>query len=559
MDFKTALVDLLRKHLKKDVKDLIEIPPDPTLGDYAFPCFSLAKELKKNPNQIAQDLSKQIKADFLTKIETKGAYLNFFVDKTLLTQDVLTTVLQEKEKYGQSTLGKGKTVVIDMSSPNIAKPFGIGHLRSTIIGNALRNLLILQGYKVIRINHLGDWGTQFGKLIVAFKLWGDAKKLKKDPIPYLLDLYVKFHDVAEKKPELEDEARAWFKKLEDGNKEALALWKTFKDLSLVEFKKVYKLLGVEFEAYSGEAFYNDQLESTIELIKKKGITEMSEGALIVNLEKYTMPPAILRKSDGATLYLTRDVAAALYRKKTYNFDTMLYEVGGEQKLHFQQLFKVLELLGYTWAKDCTHVDHGLYLGSDGKKFSTRKGKTVFMTDVLDETINLAKKIIQEKNPKLKNKDAVAQHVGVGAIIFGDLCNDRSRDILFDIDKFTSFEGETGPYLQYTHARLCSILRKKKLSAGKITYSLYDKTEQEIIKHLGRFSDVALDASHQYKPHILARYLLDLAQMINSFYVSHPVLQDDKDLEKARLALITAVKIVLSNGLGILGITSLEEM
>ncbi|MBS3144060.1 arginine--tRNA ligase [Candidatus Woesearchaeota archaeon] len=559
MDFKTALVDLLRKHLKKDVKDLIEIPPDPTLGDYAFPCFSLAKELKKNPNQIAQDLSKQIKADFLTKIETKGAYLNFFVDKTLLTQDVLTTVLQEKEKYGRSTLGKGKTVVIDMSSPNIAKPFGIGHLRSTIIGNALRNLLILQGYKVIRINHLGDWGTQFGKLIVAFKLWGDAKKLKKDPIPYLLDLYVKFHDVAEKKPELEDEARAWFKKLEDGNKEALALWKTFKDLSLVEFKKVYKLLGVEFEAYSGEAFYNDQLESTIELIKKKGITEMSEGALIVNLEKYTMPPAILRKSDGATLYLTRDVAAALYRKKTYNFDTMLYEVGGEQKLHFQQLFKVLELLGYTWAKDCTHVDHGLYLGSDGKKFSTRKGKTVFMTDVLDETINLAKKIIQEKNPKLKNKDAVAQHVGVGAIIFGDLCNDRSRDILFDIDKFTSFEGETGPYLQYTHARLCSILRKKKLSAGKITYSLYDKTEQEIIKHLGRFSDVALDASHQYKPHILARYLLDLAQMINSFYVSHPVLQDDKDLEKARLALITAVKIVLSNGLGILGITSLEEM
>ena len=559
MDFKTALVDLLRKHLKKDVKDLIEIPPDPTLGDYAFPCFSLAKELKKNPNQIAQDLSKQIKADFLTKIETKGAYLNFFVDKTLLIQDVLTTVLQEKEKYGRSTLGKGKTVVIDMSSPNIAKPFGIGHLRSTIIGNALRNLLILQGYKVIRINHLGDWGTQFGKLIVAFKLWGDAKKLKKDPIPYLLDLYVKFHDVAEKKPELEDEARAWFKKLEDGNKEALALWKTFKDLSLVEFKKVYKLLGVEFEAYSGEAFYNDQLESTIELIKKKGITEMSEGALIVNLEKYTMPPAILRKSDGATLYLTRDVAAALYRKKTYNFDTMLYEVGGEQKLHFQQLFKVLELLGYTWAKDCTHVDHGLYLGSDGKKFSTRKGKTVFMTDVLDETINLAKKIIQEKNPKLKNKDAVAQHVGVGAIIFGDLCNDRSRDILFDIDKFTSFEGETGPYLQYTHARLCSILRKKKLSAGKITYSLYDKTEQEIIKHLGRFSDILLDATHQYKPHILARYLLDLAQMINSFYVSHPVLQDDKDLEKARLALITAVKIVLSNGLGILGITSLEEM
>jgi len=559
MDFKTALADLLHKHLKKDVKDLIEIPPDPSLGDYAFPCFSLAKNLKKNPNQIAQDLSKQIKADFLTKIETKGAYLNFFVDKTLLTQDVLTIVLKEKEKYGQSTLGKGKTVVIDMSSPNIAKPFGIGHLRSTIIGNALRNLLTLQGYKVIRINHLGDWGTQFGKLIVAFKLWGNAKKLKKDPILYLLDLYVKFHDLAEKKPELEDEARAWFKKLEDGNKEALALWKQFKDLSLLEFKKIYALLGVEFEAYSGEAFYNHQLDSTIELIKKKGITEMSDGALIVNLEKYGLPPALLRKSDGATLYLTRDIAAALYRQKTYKFDKMLYEVGGEQRLHFQQLFKVLELLGYTWTKDCIHIDHGLYLGDDGKKFSTRKGKTIFMTDVLDETIALAKKIVQEKNPKLTNKDAVAKAVGVGAIIFGDLCNDRSRDIIFDIEKFTSFEGETGPYLQYTHARLCSILRKKKLSAGKIDHARYDTEEQEIVKQLGRFGEVVEDSARQYRPHILARYLLDLAQQVNSYYVSHPVLQDDNDLEKARLALVTGVKTVLGNGLRLLGITPLEEM
>lgn len=559
MDFKTAIAELLRKHLKKEVTELIEIPPDPSLGDYAFPCFSLAKDLKKNPNQIAQDLSKQIKADFLTKIEVKGAYLNFFVNKTLLSKDVLTQILKEKAKYGCSSSGKGKTIIIDMSSPNIAKPFGIGHLRSTIIGNALRNLLVMQGYKVIRINHLGDWGTQFGKLIVAFKLWGDKKKLDKDPINYLLELYVKFHDAAEKQPELEDEARAWFKKLEDGNKKALSLWKTFKALSLAEFKKVYKLLGVEFEAYSGEAFYNNQLDSTIELIKKKGITEMSEGALIVNLEKYNMPPAILRKSDGATLYLTRDIAAALYRQKTYKFDHMLYEVGGEQKLHFQQLFKVLELLGYTWAKKCMHIEHGLYLGSDGKKFSTRKGKTVFMTDVLDETIDLAKTIIQEKNPKLKNKDTVAQHVGVGAIIFGDLCNDRSRDILFDIDKFTSFEGETGPYLQYTHARLCSILRKKKLPDSKVNYVLYDKEEQEIVKHLGRFSDLLVDATQQYKPHILARYLLDLAQMINSFYVSHPVLQNDKELEKARLALITAVKTVLENGLQLLGITALEEM
>ncbi len=559
MDFKIVLADLLKKELNKDVFDLLEIPPDPSLGDYAFPCFSLAKELKKNPNQIAQELSKKLKAPFLDKIDAKGAYLNFFIKKEQLTKDVLTNVLKQQQKYGQSTTGKGKTIVIDMSSPNIAKPFGIGHLRSTIIGNALRNLLTYQSYKVVRINHLGDWGTQFGKLIVAYKKWGDKKRLDKDPINYLLDLYVKFHDAAEQNPDLEDQARAWFKKLEDGNKEALALWKQFKELSLQEFKKIYALLGVTFEAYSGEAFYNDRLDETLEFIEKTGITEISEGALIVNLEKYTMPPAILRKSDGATLYLTRDVAAALYRKKTYKFDKMLYEVGGEQKLHFQQLFKVLELMGYSWYKDCVHVDHGLYLGEDGKKFSTRKGKTIFMADVLDETIALAKKIIQEKNPKLKNKDAVAKAVGVGAIIFGDLCNDRSRDIIFDIEKFTSFEGETGPYLQYTHARLCSILRKKKLSATTIDYKLYDKAEQEIIKQLGSFGDVVTDATKQYKPHILARYLLDLAQQVNSYYVSHPVLQDDKALEKARLALVTGVKIVLGNGLRLLGIIPLEAM
>lgn len=559
MDFKQEIANLLKKELKRDVLALIEVPPDPSFGDYAFPCFSLAKDLKKNPNLIAQDLAKKLKASFLTKAEVKGAYLNLFVNKTILAGDILTQVLKEKEKYGQTSVGKGRTIIIDMSSPNIAKPFGIGHLRSTIIGNALRNLLVFQNYRVVRINHLGDWGTQFGKLIVAFKLWGDLNKLKKDPIHYLLNLYVQFHELAEKKPELEDEARAWFKKLEDGNKEALSLWKTFKDMSLVEFKKIYALLGVAFEEYSGEAFYNDQLEDTITLLKNKGITEMSDGALIVNLEKENMPPAILRKSDGATIYLTRDIAAAMYREKTYHFDKMLYEVGAEQKLHFQQLFKVLGMMNYSWAKDCIHIDHGLYLGSDGKKFSTRRGKTVFMTDILDETIALAKKIIHQKNPKLKNKDKVAQQVGVGAIIFGDLCNDRTRDVVFDIEKFTSFEGETGPYLQYAHARLCSILRKKKLPPGDIDYELYNKEEQEILKQIGAFSETIVDANQQYKPHILARYLLDLSQMINSFYVSHQVLQKDKNLERLRLALITAVKIVLANGLRLLGIMPLEEM
>ena len=562
MNFKKNIAAAIANQLKKkesDIFDVLEVPPEPSLGDYAFPCFSLAKELKKNPNQIAQELADKIKAQFIAKTAVNGAYLNFFVDKSKLSKDVLSAILQKKAKYGQSSEGKGKTIVIDMSSPNIAKPFGIGHLRSTIIGNALRNLLKFQGYKVIRVNHLGDWGTQFGKLITAYRKWGKPALLKKNSIDYLLQLYVKFHDESEKKPELEDEARAWFKKLEDGNREALSLWKEFKDLSIREFKKIYQLLGVEFEAYSGESFYNKELAGTIKILEKSGITEMSEGALIVNLEKHSLPPAILRKSDGATVYMTRDIAAAIYRKKKYKFNKMLYEVGGEQKLHFLQLFKVLELLGHSWAKDCVHIDHGLYLGKDGKKFSTRKGKTVFMTHVLEETISLACKIIEEKNSKLKMKDKLAKDIGVGAIIFGDLCNDRSNDAIFDIDKFTSFEGETGPYLQYTNARLCSILRKKKLTNTKVDYQLYDEEEQEIVKHLGRFSDAIADSSRQYKPHILARYLLDLAQMVNSYYATHQVLQDDKKIEKARLTLITTVKQVLANGLGLLGIKALEQM
>ncbi len=562
MDFKNRISSAIAKELKRKESEIfavLEVPPESSLGDYAFPCFSLAKELKKNPHHIAQELAGKIKAPFLAKIAVNGAYLNFFIDKSQLSRDVLRAVLQKKTRYGQSSEGKGKTLVIDMSSPNIAKPFGIGHLRSTIIGNALRNLFTFQGYKVIRVNHLGDWGTQFGKLIVAYKKWGKAALLKKNPIDYLLQLYVQFHDAAEKQPTLEDEARAWFKKLEDGNKEALVLWQEFKDLSIKEFKKIYQLLGVEFESYSGESFYNKQLAGTIKLLENSGITEVSEGALIVNLEAYGMPPAILRKSDGATIYMTRDIAAVLYRKKTYKFSKMLYEVGGEQKLHFQQLFKVLELLGYSWAKDCVHIDHGLYLGNDGKKLSTRKGKTVFMTDVLEETISLACKIIEEKNPQLKQKDKIAKDIGVGAIIFGDLSNDRSRDAIFDIEKFTSFEGETGPYLQYTHARLCSILRKKKLTDTNVDYQLYDNEEQEVVKHLGRFSGAIENSARQYKPHILARYLLDLAQMANSYYTTHPVLQKDKKLEKARLTLIAAVRQVLANGLGLLGIKALEQM
>ncbi len=558
MNFKEEIVTLLKKELKKDV--VLEVPPDPTLGDFAFPCFSLAKEFKKNPAVIAQELARNIKAPFIDHIAVQGAYLNFFIQQDQLAKEILTTILTDKGNYGGSQIGKGKTVVIDMSSPNIAKPFGIGHLRSTIIGNSIHHLLTFQGYKVIRINHLGDWGTQFGKLIFAFEQWSRKKLHDIKHVNDLQALYVKFHVEAEKHPEYDEEARKWFKRLEDGDAKAQMYWEYFKKISLAEFQQIYKLLGVQFEDWSGESSYKDKLDATIALLNKKGLTEVSEGALIINLEKYHMPPALLRKNDGATLYFTRDIAALLYRQKKYGFTAMLYEVGAEQKLHFQQLFKIIELLGYSWHKTCVHVDHGLYLDTDGKKFSTRKGKTIFMADIIAESIALAKKTIQQKNPNLNQQDTVATMVGIGAIIFGDLCNDRTRDIVFDLGKFTSFEGETGPYLQYTHARLCSILRKQPRQQKKpINFSCYDAQEMFIISQLGNFSAIIIDASRQYKPHILARYLLDLAQQVNSFYTSHPVLQDNKELEHARLAFISAVKIVLATGLHLLGIEAPAAM
>lgn len=560
MDFKSEIVKLLAEQLALSIEEIttmVSVPPNPAMGDFAFPCFKLGKNGKEEAEKLKQKIQLP---SFVSKIQVAGPYLNFFFNHSVLTKETILRIAKEKKKYGNSNEGKGKTIVIDMSSPNIAKPFGIGHLRSTIIGNAIRNILTSQGYKLIRINHLGDWGTQFGKLIVAFKRWGDNNILDEKPIIHLLDLYVKFHEVAEQEPSLEDEARLWFKKLEDGDKEALRLWKKFNVLSLKEFKKIYKMLGVEFEAYSGESFYNNQLESTIKLVEKAGITEVSEGALIVNLERYSLPPVILRKSDGATLYVTRDIAAAIYRKKTYKFDRMLYEVGAEQKLHFQQLFKVLELMGYDWSKDCVHIDHGLYLGTDGKKFSTRRGKTVFMIDVLQETISLAKKIIEEKNPTLKHKDKVAQAIGVGAIIFGDLFNDRSKDMIFDIEKFTSFDGETGPYIQYTHARACSILSKVTLTKAKVNYSLLNTPpEHALITALNSLPVKIKEAAAHYKPHLLCHYLLELSQKFNEFYHTSQVISEDKELMKARLTLVDATRQVLANGLNLLGIHAPEEM
>ena len=540
----------LERVLKRNIE--LEVPQNSALGDYAFPCFSLSKEFKKNPKDIAIELAGQIRGDF--RVEANNGYVNFFVNKNKLIKEVLAKILKEKNKYGGSDAGKGKVVIIDMSSPNIAKPFGIGHLRSTIIGDAIRNLYVFLGYKVVRINYLGDWGTQFGKLIFAYKKWGDKKQLVKDPIRYLLKLYVKSN-----KEEYENDGREWFKELENGNKEALSLWKQFRILSLKEFKKIYKILNVKFESYHGEAFYNDKLDDVVNLLQKKELLIESEGALIVDLKKYGMPPLLIQKSDGTTLYATRDIAAVLYRKAKYDFNKAFYEVGSEQKLYFRQLFKVLELIGFAWAKDCVHVDHGLYLGEDGRKFSTREGKVVFMDDILQDGIAKARKTIEEKNPRLKDKKNTAQKIAVGAIKYGDLKNDRVKDVIFNWEKFLDFNGETGPYIQYAHVRACGVLRKGRLKRNIDYLSLKDDCELELVKHLRVFSMIVKKTAEEYKPHIVAKYVYELACLFNDFYEKVPILKADDNIRNARLSLVFCVREVLKNGLKLLGIEAPDKM
>jgi len=561
MDFKEQIVELLVKETKlssSEVGNMLSVPPNPAMGDYAFPCFKLGK----NPKEAAEKLQKQIKLPhFLSKIEVAGPYLNFFLHPLLVVESTLTAILSEREEYGHQDLGKGKKIVFDFSSPNIAKPFGIGHLRSTVIGNSLCKIYRFLGYEVIGINHLGDWGTQFGKLIVAYHKWGKEKELKKEPIKHLLKLYVKFHEEAERDASFDDQARAEFKKLEDGNKQSLALWKIFKDLSLAEFERIYETLGVSFDSLNGEAFYNTLIEETLKDLQKAVPTEMSEGALIVNLKKYNLPPLLLRKSNESTTYHTRDIAAALYRLRTYHPEKVIYVVGSEQKLHFQQLFTVLKLGG--WNNDSfVHVDFGLFRFPEGK-MSTRKGRVIFLEDVLEKAISQAEKIIEEKNPSLANKKEVAKTVGVGAIIFGDLSSDRIRDVDFDWNRMLSFEGETGPYLQYTHARACSILRKaglKKKKSVKIHFKLLSSPEElALVKDLSLFPNILVTAAQSYKPHHVAQYLIRLAQKFNDFYHSCQVISEDKDLMQARLVLVDAVRQVLANGLGCLGIEALDEM
>ena len=564
-DFKVAVATCLKEHIEEltleEITALIEVPPNKDMGDFAFPCFKLAKVFRKAPNMIAAELSEKIEAKgVISNVTPLGGYINFFVNKSQLAETVIKDVLTKKEKYGHSDLGKDKTIVIDFSSPNIAKPFHIGHIRTTVIGNALYKIYDSQGYNTVRINHLGDYGTQFGKLIVAFKLWGNKEAVEANPIPELLKLYIQFHDEAEKHPEMEDEARAWFTKLENGDKEAKELWQWFRDESLKEFARVYDLLDIQFDSYNGESFYSDKMDRVIDIIKDKGLLQESQGTNIVDLEEYNMPPALITKNDGSTLYMTRDLAAALYRKENYDFEKCIYVVGSQQSLHFQQLFKVLELVGFEWAKDMVHVPFGMVALEEGT-MSTRKGRVVFLEDVLKQAIEKTKETMLAKNPNALNVDEIAKQVGVGAVVFQELSNSRIKDYTFSWSRTLSFEGETGPYVQYTHARCCAVLRKAEEEViTDINYELLNDVDSaEVLKVIASFNKTILNAMRKNEPHIITRFVLDLAQAFNKFYHDNSILVEDAELRKARLALVCATRQALENGLKLLGMQAPERM
>ncbi|MDV7722176.1 arginine--tRNA ligase [Enterococcus faecium] len=554
-----AVYDAVKDDLTlEQVEQLLENPKSAEHGDVAFPAFSLAKVYRKAPQQIAADLAEKIDSANFEKIEVVGPYLNFFMNKELISKKVLQTVVKEKEHYGDSNIGNQGTVPIDMSSPNIAKPISMGHLRSTVIGNSIGFIMEKIGYQPIRINHLGDWGTQFGKLIVAYKKWGTEEAVKAEPINELLRLYVQFHEVAETEPELNEEARAWFKRLEEGDKEAIQLWQWFRDESMKEFNKIYDLLEVRFDSLNGEAFYNDKMDEIVKLLEEKHLLNEDKGAEIVDLSAYDLNPALIKKSDGATLYITRDLAAALYRKRTYDFKQSLYVVGNEQSYHFKQLKAVLKETGFDWSDDMHHIPFGL-ITQGGKKLSTRKGKIVLLEEVLNEAIQSAKEQISEKNPDLENKDAVAKQVGVGAVIFHDLKNDRLNTFDFNLEEVVRFEGETGPYVQYTHARAVSLLEKAGFVPSETAdYALNDDTSWEVVKLVQKYPETVLSAGEKYEPSVIAKHAIKLAQAFNKYYAHTKILADDEQKE-ARLALVYAVTVLLKEDLRLLGLHAPDKM
>ena len=549
-----------------EIKDLIEIPADEKMGDYAFPCFRLAKALRKAPQMIAADIAARITGcEAFEKVENVNAYVNFFIDRAFFAGQVIEEVSEKGDRYGRSDVGMGRKVIVEYSSPNIAKPFHIGHIRSTVIGNAIYKLYDAVGFDVIRINHLGDYGTQFGKMIVAFRKWGSEEELEKDPIKTLLGYYTKFHEEAEKDPSLDDEAREAFVRLEAGEPEETALWKKFREFSLAEFNRVYDMLGITFDSYAGESFYSDKMPRFINELKEKGLLIESQGAQIVDLEAYGMSPAMITKSDGSSLYVTRDIAAAVYRKETYDFYKCIYVVASQQNLHFRQWKQVLELMGYTWQKDCIHVPFGLVSLEDGV-MSTRRGHVVFLEDVLNTAVEKTAEIMRKKNAQGIDIDEVSKEVGIGAVIFQELSNNRIKDYTFSWDKVTNFDGETGPYVQYTHARASSVLRNaapEELEAirnGSADWSyLESDSAYALIKLLYRVPEIVLEAADKYEPSIVTRHLVDIAQAFNKFYHDEHILVDNKDEKLAKLSLVLAAKTVIANCLGLLGIKAPERM
>lgn len=540
------------------ILNLLEQPKSSDLGDIAFPAFSLAKVERKAPQAIAADIAEKIDQSAFEKVVATGPYVNFFLDKSKISDQVIKSVIEAGADYGQQDEGKGQNITIDLSSPNIAKPFSVGHLRSTVIGDALSNIFRKMGYNTIKINHLGDWGKQFGLLMVAYKKWGSKEDVEANPIDELLKLYVRINAEIENDPELDEEGRKWFKKLEDGDPEATELWQWFRDESLVEFNRIYKLLGVEFDSLNGEAFYNDKMDEGVQILEDKGLLKESKGASIVELDDVNLPPAMIKKSDGATLYITRDIATAIYRARTYNFVKNIYAVGQEQSNHFRQLKAVLKKMGFDWSDDMVHVDFGL-VTKNRQKLSTRKGNIILLEPTLQEAISRAKAQIEEKNPELENKEEVAHAVGVGAVKFYDLKTDRRNGYDFDLEAMVSFEGETGPYVQYAYARIQSILRKANFTPSTdATYSLSDPESWEIIKLLQDFSRVVKRAAENYDPSLIAKYAINLAQAFNKYY-AHTRILDESPERESRLALSYSTAVVLKEALRLLGVDAPEKM
>ena len=540
------------------ILNLLEQPKSSDLGDIAFPAFSLAKVERKAPQAIAADIAEKIDQSAFEKVVATGPYVNFFLDKSKISDQVIKSVIEAGADYGQQDEGHGQNITIDLSSPNIAKPFSVGHLRSTVIGDALSNIFRKMGYNTIKINHLGDWGKQFGLLMVAYKKWGSKEAVEANPIDELLKLYVRINAEIENDPELDEEGRKWFKKLEDGDPEATELWQWFRDESLVEFNRIYKLLGVEFDSLNGEAFYNDKMDEAVQILEDKGLLKESKGASIVELDDVNLPPAMIKKSDGATLYITRDIATAIYRARTYNFVKNIYAVGQEQSNHFRQLKAVLKKMGFDWSDDMVHVDFGL-VTKNRQKLSTRKGNIILLEPTLQEAISRAKAQIEEKNPELENKEEVAHAVGVGAVKFYDLKTDRRNGYDFDLEAMVSFEGETGPYVQYAYARIQSILRKANFTPSTdATYSLNDPESWEIIKLLQDFSRVVKRAAENYDPSLIAKYAINLAQAFNKYY-AHTRILDESPERESRLALSYSTAVVLKEALRLLGVDAPEKM